>query len=477
MRKQGLFLAGEWRSDGETLEIFSPFDRRIVAKATRGGPETLETAAAAADRASRRMAGLNPAERGAILTRAAVLIAERKDQLAIAICEEAGKPISLARAETERCVDTFTEAASVAHHPEITAQDLGGYASATDRLALVRRVPIGPVLAITPFNFPLNLVAHKLAPAIAAGCPVVLKPASQTPSPALLLADILHRAGLPPGGLSVIPSRGADAQVLAEDDRFGLLTFTGSTDVGWKLKRLASKRKVALELGGNAAVVVDHDAPDLEKIATRIAVAAFGYAGQSCISVQRVIVHEDIYVQFRRFLKRAAENLATGDPADDATICGPLIDQANADRVENWIQEAAQAGGRIVCGGERSDSVISPTVLEEVPHDRPVVADEVFGPVAVLDAFEDFSQAVNMVNDSRYGLQAGIFTSDTAKIQMAWETIEVGGIIQGDVPTWRSDPMPYGGVKDSGVGREGPLHAYREMTEERLLVLTRTSHR
>jgi len=278
---------------------------------------------------------------------------------------------------------------------------------------------------------------------------------------------------LPPGGLSVIPSRGSDAQVLADDERFGLLTFTGSMDVGWKLKRLASRRRVALELGGNAAVVVDHDTPNLEKVAARIAGAAFGFAGQSCISVQRIIIHEAIYLQFRRFLKQAAEDLHTGDPANESTVCGPLIDQANADRVEDWINGATEAGGRIVCGGRRSGSVISPTLLEEVPHDQPVVSDEVFGPVAVLDAFEDFSQALNMVNDSRYGLQAGIFTSDITKIQMAWETIEAGGIIQGDVPTWRSDPMPYGGIKDSGTGREGPLHTYRTMTEERLLVIKR----
>ena len=473
MRTQGYFLAGKWRSDGESLEIRSPFDGDVVAEITRGGPEVLEEAAAAADRASRRMARLTPAERGAILERAAGLIAEQKDQVALAISEEAGKPISLARAETERAIDTFTEAAWVADHPEVTAQDLGGYASAADRLALVRRFPIGPILAITPFNFPLNLVAHKLAPAIAAGCPVVLKPASQTPGPALFLADILHRAGLPAGGLSVIPSRGSDAQVLADDDRFGLLTFTGSMDVGWKLKRLASKRRVTLELGGNAAVIVDRDTADLENVAARIAGAAFGYAGQSCISVQRIFAHEDIYMQLRRLLKQAAEDLPAGNPADEATICGPLIDQANADTVEDWIRRATEAGGRLVCGSRRSGSLIAPTLLEDVPHEQPVVSDEVFGPVAVLDAFEDFSQALNMVNDSRYGLQAGIYTSDISKIQMAWETLEVGGIIQADVPTWRSDPMPYGGVKDSGTGREGPIHTYREMTEERLLVIKR----
>lgn len=473
MGTKGYFLAGEWLSDGDDFEIRSPFDGTVVTEVTRGGPDVLEEAAARATRASRPMARLSPAERCAILERAAALIAEMKEPLAASICREAGKPITQAGAEVDRSIDTFTEAASVARHPEVTATDLGGYASASDRLALVRRVPVGPVFAITPFNFPLNLVAHKLAPAIAAGCPVVLKPASQTPGPALMLADILHRAGLPPGGLSVIPSRGSDAQVLAEDDRFGLLTFTGSMDVGWKLKQLASKRRVALELGGNAAVVVDRDTADLEMVAARIAGATFGYAGQSCISVQRIIVHESIYLQLRRLLQQAAETLIAGDPADEATVCGPLIDQANADRVENWIHQATEAGGRIVSGGTRNGQVISPTFLEEVPHDQPVVSDEVFGPVAVMDPFEDFSQALNMVNDSRYGLQAGIFTSDVAKIQTAWECLEVGGIIQGDVPTWRSDPMPYGGVKDSGTGREGPLHTYRTMTEERLLVVRR----
>lgn len=473
MRTHQYFLDGRWRSDGETVEIRSPFDNRVVSMVDRGGEQALNEAADVAVRASRRMASLSPAQRGDILTKAAALISGKRDQFAKSISEEAGKPISLALAETDRCIDTFNEAAAVARHPEIIGQDLGGYSSATGRLALVRRFPVGPVLAITPFNFPLNLVAHKLAPAIAAGCPVVLKPASQTPSPALQLAKILQEAGLPSGGLSVIPSSGADAQTLAEDPQFGLLTFTGSMDVGWKLKKLASKRRVTLELGGNAAVIIDHDTRDLEAVAARVAGAAFGYAGQSCISVQRIIVHEDIYVQFRRYLKQASERVVTGDPEDDATICGPLIDSDNADRVEQWTTGAIESGGRIICGGRRTGSVISPTIIEEVPKDQPVVADEVFGPVAVLDAFEDFPQAINMVNDSLYGLQAGIFTSDINKIQMAWEQIEVGGIIQGDVPTWRSDPMPYGGVKNSGTGREGPIHTYREMTEERLLVLKR----
>jgi acyl-CoA reductase-like NAD-dependent aldehyde dehydrogenase len=332
---------------------------------------------------------------------------------------------------------------------------------------------VGPVLAITPFNFPLNLVAHKLAPAIAAGCPVVLKPASQTPSPALMLADILTESGLPSGGLAVIPSRGADAQELASDDRFALLTFTGSPDVGWRLKELAWRRRVALELGGNAAVVVEPDIDDVDDVARRIAAGAYGYAGQSCISVQRVLVHEDLYMSMRRALTEAAEAVAHGNPSHDGVICGPLIDEANAERVMQWIGDAREADGRLLTGGERDGNVVSPTLLEEVPDDQPVVADEVFGPVACLDAYEDFEQALLMVNASRYGLQAGIFTSDTSKVQEAWAELEVGGIIHNDVPTWRTDPMPYGGVKGSGVGREGPRYTYREMTEERLLVLKR----
>jgi len=317
------------------------------------------------------------------------------------------------------------------------------------------------------------LVAHKLAPAIAAGCPVVLKPASQTPSPALMLADILAEAGLPAGGLAVIPSRGSDAERLASDERFALLTFTGSPLVGWRLKELGWRRRVALELGGNAAVVVEPDVDDVDDIARRIAAGAFSYAGQSCISVQRVLVHEDLYMSMRRALTEAAGAVAYGNPSLDGVVCGPLIDEANAERVMQWISGAREAGGRLLTGGEREGNVISPALLEEVPADQAVVADEVFGPVACLDPYEDFEQALLMVNDSRYGLQAGIFTNDTSKVQQAWAELEVGGIIHNDVATWRTDPMPYGGVKGSGVGREGPRYTYQEMTEERLLVLKR----
>jgi acyl-CoA reductase-like NAD-dependent aldehyde dehydrogenase len=473
MRTQQLFLAGQFTEGTDTLSVPSPFDGREVARVARGGPEVLEAAAEAAEHAALPMARLSPAGRGAILEGAAARVRERREELARVISEEAGKPILLARIEADRCADSLTEAAFVARHPEIEATDLAGYASAAGRTALIRRVPVGPVLAITPFNFPLNLVAHKLAPAVAAGCPVVCKPASQTPSPALLLAEILADAGLPEGALSVIPSRGSDAERLTTDDRFALVTFTGSMDVGWRLKQLAWRRRVTLELGGNAAVVVEPDAEDrdLEDLARRIAVASFGYAGQSCIAVQRILIHEDLYVHLRRLLVEATEALTAGDPADEATLCGPLIDEANADRVMDWIGRAVEAKGRLLCGGSRNGNVVAPTLLEEVPSEEPVVSDEVFGPVAVLDAYEDLGQAIHMVNDSRYGLQAGIITSNMAAVHQAWRQMEVGGIIHDDVPTWRSDPMPYGGVKDSGTGREGPRYTYLEMTEERLLVL------
>jgi len=473
METTQLFLAGEWQDAGDRLEVRSPFDARLVAEVARGGPAELEAAAEAAELAATALAGLEPAARAAILDRATRLILERREELAQSVSEQAGKPITLARIEADRCADTFAEAAHVARHPEVVARELSGYSSGAGRLALVRRVPVGPVLAITPFNFPLNLVAHKLAPAIAAGCPVVLKPASQTPGPALLLARILADSGLPAGALSVIPSRGRDAETLAGDKRFRLVTFTGSGEVGWNLKQLGWQRRVTLELGGNAAVVVDEDVLDLEAVARRIASAAFGYAGQSCIAVQRILAHERIYVGLRRALQDATAAVATGDPSREDVVCGPLVDAANADRVTEWIARAREAKGRLLCGGEREGNVIRPALLEEVPGDEPLVADEVFGPVAVLDPFEDFAQALNMVNDSRYGLQAGIFTRDTAKVQEAWARLEVGGVIHDDVPTWRTDPMPYGGVKASGVGREGPLWTYREMTEERLLVLRR----
>jgi len=472
MRTSQLLISGQWHDGGNgPIEVRSPFDGRQVASVARADRGQIEAAAAAAWAVRAELSALTHEHRVAILERARAAVLARRDELVCLLVEEAGKPVTLARIEATRVADVFQAAADVARNPTVTGQDLSGFVSGAGRLALVRRVPIGPVLAITPFNFPAMLVAHKLAPAVAAGCPIVLKPASQTPSPALLLAQILLDCGLPPVALSVLPARASDLEPLVEDDRFSLVTFTGSGTVGWEIKRKAWRRRVALELGGNAAVIVEPDAGDLREVAARIAGAAYGYAGQSCISVQRIIVHRTIYDELRRELVAAAAATRVGDPADETTVCGPLIDTANAERIERWIAQAVTAGGTLLTGGTRNGSVVAPALVENVPADQPLVADEVFGPVATLTAYDDFEQALDMVNRSRYGLQAGVYTRDIAKIRRAWELLEVGGVIQGDAPTWRCDAMPYGGVKESGIGREGPAHAYLEMTEERLLVL------
>jgi len=471
MRETKLFLAGSWEEGDGTSDLLSPWDGAPVSRVAKAGPPTLERAAEAAAKAEAEMAALPADRRAAILEAARADLLSRKEEVARAIQEEAGKPIALARGEVDRAGDTLLAAAHVARFPELVARDLSGFASGAGRIALTKRVPLGPVLAITPFNFPLNLVAHKLAPAVAAGCPVVLKPASQTPTAALLLAASLQRAGLPNGALSVVPSRAHDAEALVADPRFALLTFTGSAEVGFALRRKAWDRRVALELGGNAAVIVEPDWQDLPDAARRIANAAFAWAGQSCISVQRVLVHRDVAPQLRELLVAAAESFPTGDPAAAGTLCGPMIDATNRDRVLDWVGAARTAGATLLAGGTADGSVVNPTLLAEVPDDQPFAADELFGPGASLSTYSSYEEALARANASRYGLQAGVFTTDVAKVRRAWDVLEVGGVIQGDVPTWRSDPMPYGGVKSSGVGREGPASAFLEMTEERMLVL------
>lgn len=472
MEARKVLLGGCWVDGaGGVAEVRSPFDQSVVSRVGRADAVQLAAAVDAAAKAAPTMAALTPAARADILERATARLRARRDEAAALIVAEAGKPVTLAGLEADRAVDVLADSAHVARYPFVETRDLGGYASGAGRLALTRRVPVGPVLAITPFNFPLMLVAHKLGPAVAAGCPVVLKPASQTPSPALLLAEVLLEAGLPPAGLSVLPAAPADMEPLVRDPRFRLLTFTGSAEVGWGLKRAAWDRRVALELGGNAAAVVEPDAGDLAEVARRLATGAYGFAGQSCISVQRILVNEAVFESFREAMTAATRAVPTGDPRDPGTVCGPLVDTANATRVARWIADAAEAGGQVLAGGERHHNVVTPTLLAAVPADQAVVADEVFGPVAVLIRYASFEAALACVNASRYGLQAGIFTSDIAKVRRAWDVLEVGGVIQGDMPTWRSDAMPYGGVKGSGIGREGPASAILEMTEERLLVI------
>jgi glyceraldehyde-3-phosphate dehydrogenase (NADP+) len=451
--------------------IRSPFDSRVVAEATSAGPGQVEAAIAAAAQAKGRMQALSPYDRALILERVARSVDESREEFARLLEEEAGKPIALGRVEADRCVQTFTDAAHWARRPQAEAVALDGFPPGQGRFGLLRRFPVGVIAAITPFNFPLNLVAHKLAPAIAAGCPVVLKPASQTPSVALRLAELILNAGLPTGALQVLLLAGSDAGDLVTDERIAMVTFTGSAEVGWDIKARAGHKKVALELGGNAAAIVEPDA-DWAEAARRLANGAFAYAGQSCISVQRIYVHEAVAKEFSEALVTAAASTPVGDPRDEKTICGPLIDTTNADRVEQWIDRAQAQGARVLCGHRREGNVISPTVIADAPDDAEVSCNEVFGPVVALSPYRDFTEALARVNTSRYGLQAGVYTNDWRRIWQAFETLEVGGIIHNDAPTFRVDPMPYGGVKDSGMGREGARWAIEEMTEPRLLVLS-----
>jgi len=473
MREHGLFVAGRWQEGAGAAPVRSPFDGREVARVARAGAPQLQSALDAAADARDTMAALPPHRRAAILERAAAELAARREELAQVMVEEAGKPVTLARIEAERCCETFAEAARVARSPHGELLDLEGFPSGAGRMGLVRRFPVGVVVGITPFNFPLNLVAHKMAPAVAAGCPIVVKPASQTPSEALLLAEILHTAGVPAGGVNVVPCGGADAGVLLEDPRVRLLSFTGSAEVGWGLKRRMWDRRVSLELGGNAAVIVEPDAGDLGAVAARIAAGAYSYAGQSCISVQRVLVNREIEGPLTEALAAATRAFPTGDPASAEVMCGPMITGTDADRIGSWIAEAEAGGARPVTGTRRDGSVVQPTLLDRAPEGSRIWSDEAFAPVAVVASYRTFEEALRRANDSRFGLQAGIFTRDVEKIQQAFATLEVGAVIQGDIPSWRSDPMPYGGVKQSGVGREGPRFAVEEMTEPRLLVLRR----
>ena len=394
----------------------------------------------------------------------------RQGELAEALCVEAGKPIKDSRGEVTRLIDTFRVAAEESTRivGEVLPLDISprahGYRGQW------KRVPIGPVSLISPFNFPLNLAAHKIAPAIAAGCPFVLKPASLTPVGALLIGEVLLEAGLPAGSWSILPCPREGAAQLTTDDRLKLLSFTGSGEVGWELKAKAGKKKVVLELGGNAACIVDAGA-DLAQVVPRLAFGAFYQSGQSCISVQRIFAHRSLYAELRDRLVTATQALKLGDPREESTTLGPLISEKEARRVDRWVQEAVAAGATLLCGGTREGAMMSATLLEGVPTDLPLCSEEVFGPVAILEPFDLFEDALAAVNSSKFGLQAGVFTNDLQHAYRAWDVLEVGGVIINDVPSWRVDHMPYGGVKESGLGREGVRFAIEDMTEIRLLVL------
>jgi acyl-CoA reductase-like NAD-dependent aldehyde dehydrogenase len=395
---------------------------------------------------------------------------ERRSELAEALCIEAGKPIRDSRGEVDRLIDTFRIAAEESTRVMGEVMPLDIAPRARNYRGMWKRVPLGVCSFITPFNFPLNLVAHKVAPALAVGCPFVLKPASATPIGALIVGEVLAETSLPPGAFSILPVRGENAARFVEDPRIKLISFTGSPSVGWGLKQRAGQKRVLLELGGNAAVIVDADT-DLDDAVSRIVFGAFYQSGQSCISVQRVMVHRSIYDAFRDKLVAATRKLVAGNPRKEETFIGPMISEAEAARLDTWIRDAVSRGASILCGGRRNGAMLDATLLENVPKDADVCAKEAFGPVAVLSAFDDFDAALDEVNDSMYGLQAGVFTRDIYKAHRAWDRLEVGGVIVGDVPSWRVDNMPYGGVKESGQGREGVRFAMEEMTETRLFVL------
>jgi len=463
-------VGGERRTSAEKVEVRNPYNQEVIAVVSYASARDAEEAIARAASAFETTRQLPSYRRAEVLRRVANELTARKEELAELITLEAGKPIRDARIEVARAVQTFTVAAEEAKRLGGELLPLDWLAGSENRWAVVRRFPIGPILGITPFNFPLNLVAHKVAPALASGNPIIIKPAPQTPLSALRLGEIVCEAGWPEGGLSVLPCSNDVAGQMLADERIKKLTFTGSAQVGWMLKAQAPKKKVTLELGGNAAVIVHEDA-DLDWAAKRCVQGGFAYAGQTCISVQRIYVHEAVYEPFLERVLEGVRNLIVGDPRDERTDVGPMISVSAAERAETWIREAVQSGAKVLIGGERSGAFLMPTVLTDVTPEMKVSCEEVFAPVVIVSRYADFDEAIGQVNASRYGLQAGVFTRDVNRIFHAYQAIDVGGLIINDVPTYRADHMPYGGVKDSGFGREGVRSAIEEMTELRVLVL------
>ena len=468
----GFLMCGKEWIEGEALEVRSPWDQGLVGRVTVATRADARQAVNHAVASLRRTRALPRWKRREILEDVAGALIEQKERFAQLIVAEAGKPVRLARSEVDRAVLTFKTAAEEAARTGGESIPLDLTEGNEGRWGLVQRFPVGPVLAITPFNFPLNLVAHKLAPALAAGCPLILKPAPQTPFTALALGEVILKAGWPQEALAVLPLSNADTAWLAEkEDRIKLISFTGSSKVGWELKIHSGRKRVLLELGGNAALIVHSDWPDLDEAAGRTAHAAFGYAGQSCVSVQRVFVERSVFQSFLWRVVDHTSKMVTGDPSDEATEVGPLVRLSEAERVESWIKEAVENGAKLVAGGERRGSMITPAILTGTKPGMKVRDEELFGPVVAIEPYDDFEQALADVNHSKYGLQAGLLTRDAGRILTAFRELEVGALIVGDTPSWRLDPMPYGGVKDSGLGREGIRSAIEEMTEPRMLMM------
>ena len=465
------YLANRPVAANTQLEVLDKYSGKRAARVAFADAAAVRKAVAAAHRAREAMAAFPPDARRDVLEHCVRRFTERQEELALALCIEAGKPIRDARGEVLRLIDTFRIAAGEATRIGGETIELQVSERARGYRGMTRRVPIGACAFITPFNFPLNLVAHKVAPAIAAGCPFVLKPAAKTPLGALIIGEVLAETGLPKGAFSILPCSNEDASILVEDERIALLSFTGGL-VGWELKARAGRKKVVLELGGNAACIVDADpGAALEHVVERLVFGAYYQSGQSCISVQRILVHASVYPTLAKQLAAAVRRLRMGDPRDAKVSIGPVIDDAAAERIERWIDAAVQGGAKRLAGGPRRGNLLPAALLERVPRDADLYRQEAFGPVACLEPFDEFDEALARVNDSDFGLQAGVFTASLAHAMRAWDRLEVGGVVVGDVPSVRVDNMPYGGVKQSGLGREGVRYAIEDMTEVRLLVI------
>jgi len=470
MEPAKFLIDGEWCSSGVRRAVINPYTGKTVGEVYQASKEDVARAIGAAVRAFVAMKSLASYERKDILARISRSLESKRAEFAELITSETGKPISYSKAEVDRAIFTFAVSAEEATRLDGEVLPLDMNAASKGRTALVRRFPLGPVGAITPFNFPLNLVAHKLGPAIAAGCPVVLKPSSSAPMTALLLGQVTGDAGLPKGALNIVTCLADEAAQLVTDERVKLISFTGSPSVGWNIKERAGLKRVVLELGGNAGVIVCSDA-DLDLAVSRLIPGTFGNAGQSCISVQRIYIQEEVFTEFVSRFTGATRQVPVGDPWDEKTVVGPMIDEAAARKIEEWIQEAKEHGARILCGGKRSGCMLEPTLLADVPPAMKIYCQEAFAPLAILEKFRDIDDAIRKVNASLFGLQAGIFTNSAHAIFRAFQELEVGGVIVNDSSAYRMDHMPYGGVKQSGFGREGVRYAIEEMTEMKLLAL------
>ena len=468
---KGFLVAGEWKTTPDTFEVTSPYDGEVVATVATPSDDDVERAVQAASDAFAETRILPLHARAEALAHISARLAERRDEVAETIAREGGKPLKWARIEAARAASTFRWAAEEARREGGELMRFDADAAHGSRAGVIRRFPLGPVLAIAPFNFPVNLVAHKVAPALAVGAPIVVKPATKTPLGALLLGELFMETDLPAAMCQVLPVGGSKAGEMAADDRFAKISFTGSSEVGWRLREAAPKKAVTLELGGNAGVIVHSDG-DIDKAAGRIAFGGYYQAGQSCISVQRVLVQRSVAETFNDKLVAEVGKLVTGDPMDPDTDVGPVIDRDALDRISAWVDEAVGAGAEVLTGGKREDPMYSPTVLSKTRADMKVRQEEIFGPVVTVESYDSWDEAIDLANETRYGLQAGVFTRDIERIMQAHRDVEAGGIIVNDVASFRADQMPYGGLKDSGSGREGLRYAMEEMTAIKVMVLS-----